>query len=311
MPARTLIAVGAGVVSALIFSLLLTGSPMAIIVTPFTMLPIFLIGLSGGTVQSLFAAATATALIGGLGGFMGAVTYAAAEAIPAIALSSQAVRQRPGQNGQPVWQPPGRLMGLATAYAVFLLVALFIGFSGVNGGFVGLLEGEVAASLSPMVTEGPEADRMVAELSAQVSKAVPGSISSWWLFITIINLGIAQTLLKRWKQNIRPSLSMFGADTPKWLIATLAGALLIGLLAGGTVGVAGWNIAIVLAMPYFFVGLTVIHAMSRNWGPGPFFLGGFYIVILFRGWPALIAVALGFAEQWVKLRDKIGGKTPS
>ena len=99
MPARVLIAVGAGVASALIFSLLLTGSPMAIIVTPFTMLPIFLIGLSGGTVQALFAAATATILIGGLGGVMGAATYAAAEAIPALALSSQAIRQRPGQDG--------------------------------------------------------------------------------------------------------------------------------------------------------------------------------------------------------------------
>lgn len=311
MPARVLIAVGAGVASALIFSLLLTGSPMAIIVTPFTMLPIFLIGLSGGTVQALFAAATATILIGGLGGVMGAATYAAAEAIPALALSSQAIRQRPGQDGQPVWQSPGRLMGLATAYAVFLLVALFIGFSGADGGFVGMLEGEVAASLSPMITEGPEADRLVADLSAQVAKAVPGSISSWWLFITIINLGIAQTLLRRWKQNIRPSLIMLGADTPKWLMVAVGAALLIGLLAGGTAGVAGWNIAIVLAMPYFFVGLTVIHAMSRNWGPGPIFLGGFYIVLLFRGWPALIAVALGFAEQWVKLRDKIGGRTPS
>ncbi|MGY9107028.1 MAG: hypothetical protein ACKVG0_10965, partial [Alphaproteobacteria bacterium] len=81
----------------------------------------------------------------------------------------------PGQDGQPAWQSPGRLMGLATAYAVFLLVALFIGFSGADGGFVGMLQGEVAASLSPMITEGPEADRLVTDLSAQVAKAVPGS----------------------------------------------------------------------------------------------------------------------------------------
>ena len=37
---------------------------------------------------------------------------------------------------------------------------------------------------------------------------------------------------------------------------------------------------------------------------------GIYLVLIVRVWPALIAAVLGIAEQWIKLRDRIGGQRP-
>ena len=311
MPARTLLAVGAGIASALLFGTLMTGSPLAIVIMPFSMLPLFLIGLSGGAVPSIIAAVAATSLVAAMGGLVSAVAYAAAEAVPAVAISGQAVRHRTDRDGRRVWLPVGHLMGYMTGYGALLLVVIFLGFSGFEGGFIGLVERQVTLIFEPMVADGPDAREMLTQFAAQVARLAPGTMAAWWLIITLVSLGIAHSLLRRWGRNLRPTLGLARVETPRWITVALAGGVLLGLLADGTAGLVGWNLVQVLIVPFVFVGLMVLHMLCRGWGPGPIFLGLFYLVLFVRGWPMFVAAALGFAEQWVKLRDKIGGPAPS
>jgi hypothetical protein len=68
MPRTVPIAIGAGVLSALIFALFLTGSPLAFIISPFTMLPLLLVGLSSSAWVSGVAAVSGVLVMGLIGG---------------------------------------------------------------------------------------------------------------------------------------------------------------------------------------------------------------------------------------------------
>ncbi len=316
MPRHLLLTFGAGLLSAVVFSLFLAGSPIAIVISPFTMLPLLMVGLGFGAGMTTVAGVGATIVIGAMGliGAMGsvawAVIYAATEAIPAIAISRQALVKRRGSTAQ--WTSSGHLMGIATGYACLLFIALVIAFAGQDGGLRGILESQIAEGLVALFGAAPNTDarQEIAQLAHSAAHLMPGAIAAWWLIIAMANLGIAQTVLMRLKRNRRPSLNLRMLDVPRWIRYVLGAAILLAILGPGEMSFVGWTLAVILAVPYFFVGLMVIHALCRNWRPGPFFLAGFYLLLIFRGWPMLIAAALGFVEQWVKLRHRIGGPTP-
>ena len=84
-------------------------------------------------------------------------------------------------------------------------------------------------------------------------------------------------------------------------------AAIIALLGGGEIKFLGQNLALILATPFFFLGLGVIHLLMRRF-PAPLMaLSAFYIFIMVLGWPMLAVAALGFFEQWAGIRLKYGG----
>ncbi len=75
------------------------------------------------------------------------------------------------------------------------------------------------------------------------------------------------------------------------------------LLGPGELEYIGRNLVIILAVPFFFLGLAVIHALARRAVPMAMLLAVFYFVfyglLLFTGWAAMMAVAaIGLIEQW-------------
>lgn len=310
MPRNILLAFGAGILSALVYALTFTGSPVALLFAPFTMLPLFLVGLGAGPAMVGVAGVSATVLIGIIAGsYISGLMYVLWEALPAIIVSRQALAQRQGPNAAPTWAPAGRIIGLATAYAAGLLMIFVIWFAFREGGLRGFVEARLTAMLSPAIQGGssPEAEAQLAVFVNELSYMLPGALMAWWLVFTIVNLGIAQALLTKWKRNLRPVLRLQRLEVPRWIGVVLVAAILIGAAASGQIAFVGWNLAVVCIVPFFYVGLVVLHMLARGWSPGPFFLAGFYLLLLFRGWPALVLAVLGFADQWAKLRHKLEG----
>jgi hypothetical protein len=308
------LAIAAGVLSALFFAPLMSQSVMALFVSPFSMLPLFMVGLGLGVGMTTLASVSATIAIGAMGGLIGAGMYAISEAIPAIILSHQALSRRQAPGGARYWTPPGQLMQIAVIYACLLLVIPIIVFAGHDGGVRALIEDQLVTNV--VTISGGKPDLQVQESVRQFAHRIaywaPVSFSITWLVLTIANLWIGQWLLIKWKRNLRPSLGLRSLEVPRWNMILLGLALLLWILGSGDVSFTGVSLALILAMPYTFVGIVIIHMLARNWGPGPFVVVGFYVVLAFARWPAALpAAALGFAEQWVKLRQKIGGPTPS
>ena len=74
----------------------------------------------------------------------------------------------------------------------------------------------------------------------------------------------------------------------------------------------GRNLALVLAVPYFFLGLAIVHSAARRMAMAGLLLVTFYFVIVISGWAALVVVGIGLFEQWIGLRNRfaLGGGVP-
>ena len=69
----------------------------------------------------------------------------------------------------------------------------------------------------------------------------------------------------------------------------------------------GRNLAMILAVPYFFLGLTVVHAWAHRVSFTGTALVVFYLMLVIWGWAALIVAGIGVIEQWSGLGRRIAG----
>ena len=101
-----------------------------------------------------------------------------------------------------------------------------------------------------------------------------------------------------------PSVSAAASSSTASSSSALGAATVAGLYVPGWIGYYGGNLAIFLVIPFFFVGLAVVHAWCRGKSAGTFMLIAFYVVMVFFGWLVLVIAVLGLIEQWVGLRRR-------
>jgi len=127
--------------------------------------------------------------------------------------------------------------------------------------------------------------------------------------MVIVNGLLAQGVLSRFSLNLRPGVPFHTLWLPQWMSIVFAAALLASFLPD-QIGALGTNAAIVAGLPFVFVGLSVIHALSLRWRARAFILVCVYFGLVVAGWPALVAAAIGFAETWLSLRQRFSSPRP-
>ncbi len=300
----------AGIVSAVAFSAPLSGSSLGFVLVNVTHLPLFLAGLSLGVVATAIASVAASGAILLFWDVAGAIPYVVAFAIPAVLLVRQALLSRTAADGTLEWYPPGPLLTILTVYGATALVVVALFVSDWPGGLEGLIRASLEEGLSFFLPGVPAESR--AATAADWAAVFPAMVVTSWLLTVIVNGALAQAVLARWGRNQRPSLRFSRIEVPDHLAIAVALSALAWLVLDGMLGYIGGMLAIVLAAPYFFQGLAVIHELSRRWVGRVFALLMFYLLLVFLlGWPGLVLVAgLGLAEQWVGLRRRFAGTGP-
>ena len=115
----------------------------------------------------------------------------------------------------------------------------------------------------------------------------------------------AQGLLAKGKKNLRPSPRLRELMLPEWPSWALVGSAALALIGTGEIGYLGRNLFIVFAVPYFFLGLSVVHVLASSLRFPAMLLALVYLVTLATGWFALVIGGIGILEQWVGLRRRI------
>ncbi len=302
MQKNMIIAVGGGGLSAAASMAFLAGTPGALIFAYLAALPIFLIGFSLGPVAATAAGISGFVIAGLLGGALAAGMYGLVHALPAWLVSRQSLLQTQTPDGHTVWYPVGSILGSLSLFCAGFMggVGLFL------MGRVDSLRGLVAEYLNEAF--GFMAPAMTSvELEGVVNMLVsmfPGAMGASWVLMLVVNALLAQAVLVRMGKNIRPSPRLTDLVLPQWLAWPMVIMAAVGLLASGDIRYIAQNTAIVLAIPYFFLGLSVIHWAVRRLTFATPLLVGFYLVLLISGWALLFVAALGMAEQWAGLRNR-------
>jgi hypothetical protein len=71
------------------------------------------------------------------------------------------------------------------------------------------------------------------------------------------------------------------------------------------------NLVLILAAPYFFLGLAVVHSLARLAPSKVFVLTTFYVALgVFFAFAGAAVVGLGVIEQWAGVRRRFVGAGP-
>jgi len=304
MPAslRTVLAVLAGgLVSAGLALSLETGSLLKLLLLGLAPLPLFACGLSAGILTCLAAGLTGTVAVTLKMGPTAGAYYLGIGAIPVAILVWQALRGGRTREGRKVWETGGDLLLWLTGLGIVGVLGMVLYFAFFRGGLVTAIQDRFAVP--------PQAAAMLARIA-------PGLTASVWMAVMAADGVAAEWILARRGLALRPPIDIKRLMLPLWIgpilmVAGLAGAI----LRQGTVGIVCLNCAIVLAVPFAFLGLATIHAVARRFRGGVALVGAAYVLLLgspaLLGWPALLVFVLGLAglgsvDQVLDLRDLRG-----
>ncbi|NQV43403.1 MAG: DUF2232 domain-containing protein [Rhodospirillales bacterium] len=302
MQKNMIIAVGGGGLSAAASMAFLAGTPGALFFAYLATLPIFLVGFSMGPVAATVAGLGGFVMAGLLGGALAAGMYGLVHALPAWLVSRQSLLQTSTPDGKTVWYPVGSILGSLSLFCAGLMGATGLFIMGNTDSLHGLVSeylSEAFSFIAPAMTS--------VELGNVIEMLVsifPGAMGASWILMLVVNALVAQRGLVRMGRNLRPSPRLKDLVLPQWLAWPMIGMAVLGLLASGDIRYIAQNTAIVLAVPYFFLGLSVVHwAVRRVTFAGPL-LVAFYLALFVSGWALLAVAAVGMAEQWAGLRSR-------
>jgi Predicted membrane protein (DUF2232) len=315
MPYSLLIGLGAGFVSAVVFTSATTG-PMftRLILFLLTPLALFLAGLGVGPTAAIVAGVAGTAIVWAAGSAAAAVVFAASQAIPAVVLVYLASLNRTTAEGAE-WYPTGRIVIaaalLAGAFSVLTLFLLGADVDQLRTTLRGLLEQFVNNEL-PKMPDAPVLGPQEIDEAASVALALlPAASGISTMGSLLFNMWLAGriTLASGRLQRPWPDLAAiaYPAGTPLlFAVATGAGFL------PGMPGLIGSGFAGPLFLAYVLLGLAVVHYVTRNRPWRPFALWGLYLLLFIVNTLASLALALlGLTDAvWPLRKSHASGGAP-
>ena len=318
MPKDTLIALGAGVLAAFAATAFLSQAPGALMLVYFADLPLFMVGFAFGPQAAAIGGAAGFMTAGLIGGGLAAGVFGIMQALPVWLVVRQLLLQRPvaaavpaevsgsGEpDGQVEWYPIGDTLCWLTFFAAAMLVVMMLASLTGDQGLSVLVSTNLDEIIKALVPQWDEEHR--ASMLAALVPMFPGAIGVSWLVMTIINATLAHGFLTRLKKVLRPSPAYAALDLPQWISWPLVLSALLALLGSGEMEYTGRNLAMILVVPFFFLGLAVVHTWARRVAYSGMVLTAFYLVLVLSGWATMVVAGIGIAELWVGLRHRMDG----
>ncbi len=317
-PTYLLVGLVAGLIAALFFGAVITGSAASIGLVFLIPLPLFIAGLGWGAVSVLAGAVVGSIVLVFMAGFKVGLAFALQMAAAPVILTQLALISRPappgpdGEDAGVEWYPEGRLV-LWTAAIVTGMIAVVVLVAGINETVLKSWGTEALSHMTKLqeqvAGEGGNADALK-NFQAAFEGLVPHilSITSLvWTVMTLAVFGLATRLLRAAGRNLRTWAPFCRLEFPRGATLALGAGVLASFLPGqfGLIGEAGM-VAMVTA--FCLLGLATIHGLLEHSGARAPLLFFVYTVIFFFPFALPIVLAVGFAEHSLGLRSRFARK---
>lgn len=343
------IGIGAGLVSALLFGVLLKATPLAILLYLVAPLPILIVGLGWSHKAALAAAAAGSlALVLVIAPFMG-LAFAAYIALPAWWLAYLTLLGRETRAGLE-WYPTGRLLGWIAATAALAFIAIAVLSSPNHAAFDAQLRGlaqtlvqtrlpATRRSAEPPRTETPRADAPStgseaagrdgatapgpapqadadpadvtrAEVADALARVVPAFAANGLALLLAFYLWASARIVKISGRLPRPWPDIPSTAMPRSTLVAVAAAVAM-CFAPGYVGVFGVALLGAFSAAFALQGLAAFHDRSRGRPGRGLMLFGMYLILFVTQGIALVALTLfGLADTALDRRRPKGDPAP-
>lgn len=304
MQRQLLIALGGGIASALLSLGLLTGAGGLAMIAYFAPLPLFVVGLMSGARGVAIAGGFACAALVYLGGIAISALYLGAIAVPVWMVVYHALSQRFLPQGGTAYYSIGEIASRLAALGAVVVIVITFATTGVQGGIEDSIRAFITASFAKLVPVGPNDPSN--DVIERIVPLFPAFATLSWLAMLVINAAVAQAFLVRKQKALRPSPRYGAIEIPDWANWAIVGAAALKLASSDDLEYLAQNVVVILAGPFFLVGLAIAHCLSHRLKMPGLGLGLFYVALMIFAWFPAVLAALGFAEQWVRLRDRYG-----
>jgi hypothetical protein len=312
--------IGAGLVSALLFWAVTSGSPAGILLCYLAALPILIVALGWthllGLLAALVGAATLSATLRPSAG----LAFAFGPALPAWALAYLALVGRPAARSEPGrrreggldWYPAGRLLFWVAVAGAFVALASAVALGRGDYGLFRDILRRVADALLHAQMNVP-ANQVLPNVAGVAGSAfvlfmvriAPGGAGAVFTLALALNLYLAGRAVAMSGRLPRPWPDVPGTRMPPLALGVLAGGTILAL-GPGYASVAGVAIVGALVMAFALQGFAFLHATTRG-RPGRTGLLSFaYVFTIFFGGTFLPLLALaGMVDTATPLRARL------
>lgn len=310
------IALGAGLISAIVFVSATTGPTVVrMIMLAIVSLPVALAGYSYNALTSALAAAIGTLIIMALASPAAGAVFAASAAFPAAILVYLGLLNRATGNGKVEWFPLGQLLLVASAMGATVVGAGLL----LGAGSVDHLKSVIRASFDKMLKSGlgglpsggamPEAD--MARFVDVMTSLLPVVSVAFWLLCILGSQWLGAKVALWSGQLARPWPDLAAFRLPLMSPVLLAAALGASLMLDGLPRLVVLGYAGAVYLLYVLLGLAILHFITRGavWRGAA--LGMIYtVLIVFNSGASLILALLGLAESFIPFRQMAAAAHP-
>ncbi|NEU11648.1 DUF2232 domain-containing protein [Methylobacterium sp. BTF04] len=311
------IGIGAGLVSALLFGVLLKGTALAILLYLLAPLPILIVGLGWSHKAALVAAISGSLALSVVQPFLG-IGFLAYLALPAWWLAYLAMLGRPNADGSLEWYPTGRLLAWTAGTAALAFVAIAVIASPNYETFQSQLRG-MTRSIVQIQTQGgavtptpPAAPTTPAdkaedgapgtasdpksEVANALAAIAPGLAAQGLAVLLTFYLWAAARIVRVSGRLPRPWPDLPSTMMPRRVLGVLGAGFVLTVVPGYP-GVLGVALVGALSAAFAIQGLCAFHDRSRGRPARLGLLVGLYVILFATQGVALVALTLfGIAD---------------
>jgi len=227
-----------------------------------------------------------------------------------LVIGGKALLNRQDAVGKTEWYPLGLLVSWMVGMGAGAFVVASIALAVLTDGIEPSLRWFIGQGIERLLAATAEADRE--RILEMVVAWIPAAVVVSWLGMVAVNATLAQGMLMYFGRNLRPKPELADIELPHLLTLVLGLAGVAALLGPASIGFVGRNLFLILLVPFFFLGLGVVHAVARKFSPQRIFiLIAAYAAMIVLGWPAALVAALGLFDQWLGLRRRLAVAGPA
>jgi len=306
-----LLAIAAGIISAVVFASATTGAMvLRVVLFLLTPLSLYLAGLGLGVIPGAIAAITATTAVMLITNPLTAEIYAISTAIPAFVCTRFTLMSR-GPEDQREWYPIGRIVIIAALFAgLFAMLALIL-MGGDIDTLTKMLRSAVDAFVKSELSQIPGAPAIgepeVDQITRSTLTTLPWALGLLAMATILLNLWLAGRITLASGRLVRPWPDLAQFKMPAG--ATLVLFIAIGLtFTDGMTGLLAAGIAAPFTLAFALVGLGLVHVLTRGSPWRSFILSSLYIGAILVPHIGLLLALVGLAETIFSYRT--AGKPP-
>lgn len=302
-----LIAIGAGIVSAIAFVSAIVGAPVAnFFLFMIAALPLYVAGIGWSWAAALLATSIGSLLLVALGIKEPAIMFALLLGMPAVVLTFLADQRRDvtEANGtvSTQWISPGFIVIAAAVVASLISFCLVMTSQDQTAKLRTGVE-EMIKQAPALTGERELSQEQITQIVDISMLVMPGAVSLVAMMGSLFSLWVAGRMVSAAGQLRRPWPDLAALRFPRGTPLILAAAAIGSSSFTGTADIAAIAVFGAFFIAYLLLGLAVVHYITRGKSWRPFALSAIYVaLILINMWAAIPIILLGLMDTAFSLR---------